>query len=89
MIYVGIDPGLDGSISAIAEDGAIRLVQDTPTLEVKGRTKVQREYQIPAMDRLLKQYVGQGVVALEDIHAFPGEAIRAAFSIGKGIGIWQ
>lgn len=89
MFSIGIDPGLSGAVSVLSDDGSVELVADTPTLEVKSKSKTQREYQIPEMHKVLKQYAENSRAVLEDIHALPGEAIRSAFSIGKGVGIWQ
>lgn len=81
MIFVGIDPGLDGAIAVILPDGKLHF-EDTPTLMVTGGRKQKREYNIQAMANLLnplqQRYAsvtadptGQVMVGLESVHAMP------------------
>ena len=41
MIYIGIDPGLDGAIVVRNEDGI--SVHDTPTLTIQNRKKKKKQ----------------------------------------------
>lgn len=93
MIFIGIDPGLDGALAAIQEDGSVIAVEDTPTLTVKGK-KNKRHYNVSEMYRNLRITVAaegqRGVrVALENVHAMPGQGVSSMFSMGYGLGLWR
>lgn len=93
MIYIGIDPGLDGALAAIREDGSVIAIEDAPTLTVKGK-KNKRHYDVGGMWRNLRIVVvaeGQrGVkIALENVHAMPGQGVSSMFSMGYGLGLWR
>jgi crossover junction endodeoxyribonuclease RuvC len=68
MIYIGIDPGLNGAVAFINEDvlgnckdtdgsGLLVEVFDTPTLEVDSSGKVRNKYNTAAMADLLAPYL--------------------------------
>ena len=83
MIFIGVDPGLDGALAAVTPDGA--AVWDTPTVRLaKGR----RDYLVPEMAALLLPHAGGGVVAIERVGARPGQGVTSMFTFGKGFGIW-
>ena len=86
MIYVGIDPGLDGALAAITPTGL--AVYDAPTYrDAKGR----RRYQIGMMANTLYQLTFRGPVAavIEAVHAMPGQGVTSMFSMGYGLGLWH
>lgn len=94
--FIGIDPGLDGAVCVIQDDGAEKLhvgLFDTPTLNV-GRGKVtKRDYAIPGMVALLEpagggRFGGRCSVALEAVHSMPGQGVASTFTFGKGFGVW-
>lgn len=104
MIYIGIDPGLDGALAYIKYCGDHLqphvAVVDTPTVTVKksnGRNK--REYDLAAMVKTLIGVVGadmtrasHGVAAhavIEKVHAMPGQGVTSMFSMGYGCGLWE
>lgn len=95
MIYIGIDPGLDGAVGVIdntAEFPENPRVQvfDTPTALVEGE-KTKRKYLIPAMALLLKPFAGRkNVLAiLEHVHSMPKQGVASSFCFGEGKGMWE
>ncbi|KKL60170.1 hypothetical protein LCGC14_2208000 [marine sediment metagenome] len=99
MIYIGIDPGLDGAMAVLRSDQRSRVVFidnlfDTPsTSVVKGRKK-RRVYDTSAMARLFRTYLlnhrrEEIIVALEAVHAMPGQGVTSMFSMGRGFGQWE
>jgi hypothetical protein len=82
--YIGIDPGLDGAV-AIIEEGKDPFLFDTPTLEVGDK----RDYDGREMALILKSFNENAVVALESVHAFPGQGVTSMFRMGAGLGRWQ
>jgi crossover junction endodeoxyribonuclease RuvC len=97
MIYIGIDPGLNGAVGVLNCVGTASTLDhikmfDTPTLTVSG-AKEKREYSTAAMALLLEPYVTQVgdsvLVVLENVHSMPKQGVASSFSFGKGFGMWQ
>ena len=88
MIFLGIDPGLDGALASIAS--LVTLV-DTPTLTVAGKGGGhRREYNVHAMATSLCAFSGGRAFALvELVHAMPGQGVRSMFTMGRGLGVWE
>lgn len=96
--FAGIDPGLDGCLCLILPDGKVEF-RDVPTFTIKSGKKQKRKYNIPAMAELLAplqkrfQRVDSSgfevLVALELVHAMPGQGVTSMFSMGHGLGIWE
>ena len=96
MIYIGIDPGLDGAVAIMCGEDIDFF--DIPTLEIKSGKKKKREYNIALMVDIIRNTVVQfedlhlnGMVkqvALEKVHSMPGQGVASMFSMGKGFGIW-
>lgn len=98
-IFVGVDPGLDGAIAFVDQDGKFVEVHDAPTITVKSGRKNRRHYIESAMVTLLtkydpysrdKNFQGQKicVVGIENVHAMPGQGVTSMFSMGNGFGTW-
>jgi crossover junction endodeoxyribonuclease RuvC len=86
VIYIGIDPGLNGAVAVIAEAGN-PLVFDTPTMVVSG-VKEKRVYNTAAMALLLAPFK-DALVVLESVHSMPKQGVASSFSFGQGLGMWQ
>ncbi len=93
MIYIGIDPGFDGAIAAIDQQGRVVRVYDTPTLEVKGGAKKKRVMDVLTVVKLInrmKDNTDEHIRAsLEDVHSMPKQGVASSFSFGRGLGIWE
>jgi crossover junction endodeoxyribonuclease RuvC len=93
MIYIGIDPGLNGAVGVIGEqagNGCPRVF-DTPTLTIEGE-KTKRRYNTAAMAELLAPYAGNRehvLVVLESVHSMPKQGVASSFCFGQGLGMWQ
>lgn len=93
MNIIGIDPGLDGAVSIIYENGEV-VFFDTETLDIVSGRKKKREYNINANADILRLPLqvftkGNIVVILEKIHSMPGQGVRSMFSMGEGFGMWK
>ena len=89
MIYVGIDPGLGGAVAVIGPGHYVRLY-DVPILML---TK-KREYDLASMVSIFSAFslevsLGQVHVALELVHAMPGQGVTSMFTFGRGTGLWE
>jgi len=103
MIYIGIDPGLNGAVGIINEDvigqpglGYLVEVFDTPTMEVDSSGKVRNKYNTAAMAELLAPYLaippyqtGRALVILESVHSMPKQGVASSFTFGEGLGMWK
>lgn len=99
MIWIGIDPGLDGGVASIVETLAMTAVSTvrTPVLSISKRGKNRREYSLPEMLRTLRSMGTAPLLpfnpslcraAVENVHAFPREGAVASFSFGGGFYAW-
>lgn len=82
MIYIGIDPGLNGGIATI--EAFIPTVQKTPVIAGK-------EYDIAAMRRILQKIIDSKMPVMAFIEnqiAMPGQGLTSTLQTGKGFGIW-
>jgi crossover junction endodeoxyribonuclease RuvC len=63
------------------------IIRNTPTIVSDGR----RRYAVAGMVELLEPWRKSEDchVALEKVHAFPGDGTVGAFSFGMGFGVWQ
>lgn len=84
MIYIGIDPGLTGAVAILTDAGDVSL-HDTPVIREKGKNY----YDVQGMHSVLWNYPSDTVVALELVHAMPGQGVVSMFRFGEGYGIWQ
>lgn len=86
MIYIGIDPGMNGAVAAIHE-GRVG-VWDTPTVPVKKG----HEYLVASMVQLLRDAVASdwpAVAVLEQGIAMPRQASSSTYKAGRGVGLWE
>ena len=87
MIYIGVDPGLDGGLAAI-EDSALTL-NVMPTVAVGARREVDEQ---AVVAWILDQAVavpcrGDVRIHIELVHAMPGQGVVSMFSFGTGWGL--
>ena len=80
MIYLGIDPGLDGGIALIREEEL--SLYKTPVIGGK-------EYDIQEMKRILLQLKNlKAFATIENQISMPGQGLTSTLQTGKGFGIW-
>ena len=54
MLYIGVDPGLNGAVAAIDQEGRVIALADTPTIKVRKGKGQRSEYVEPSMAMLLE-----------------------------------
>jgi hypothetical protein len=84
MISLGIDPGVNGAIAVIGQNGEIEQIHDMPTLEdgAKGR----RAINAPLLAAIV--YNSHATKAYcEQVNARPGEGAVGAFGFGYSLGL--
>ena len=88
-MIIGIDPGLGGAVSVLADDGTLVSMHDTPVLTLRTSRGSRQEYDLPALAALLAPYAGpQTHVLIEEAQAMPGQGTRSMFQVGLGMGVW-
>ena len=80
MIWVGIDPGLDGGLAAITPDGLSLAVM--PTVPVGERRQLDEQ---AVVSWLLQHRPGR--VCIEQVGARPGQGVVSMFTFGTGWGL--
>lgn len=89
MIYLGIDPGLDGGLSSV---GNVTSTNGIPCIVRDKGKGSKREYNLAAMRELLKDYLRVGLplfCLIENVHAMPAQGVTSMFSMGFGLGAWH
>lgn len=89
MIYLGIDPGLDGAMAAIYEDGST-ITSDTPS----AKDGKKRRYQIAVMVQEIRNLqvildMSRIRACIERVHSMPKQGVASSFTFGEGFGLWQ
>lgn len=87
MIYIGIDPGLDGAIAAIDPTNGRMHVFDMPTLAItRGKTK-KREIDAHIVRHIFSDFDGECAVYIEQSGPMGHDGAMQAWKTGCGWGI--
>ena len=90
---LGIDPGLSGAVVALAEDEQsfdfTLDVFDTPVIQVIVAKKKRHDYVLTEMLAVLQQFKDARLAVLESLHPMPANGCIAAFSLGRGMALWE
>lgn len=78
-IILGIDPGLNGGMCFLDEDGKIVTLMKTPVIG-------GRDYDIQEMDRAIEEHAPT-YAWIEQQVAMPGQGLSSTLQTGKGFGI--
>ena len=87
MIYIGIDPGLNGAIAFLDTEKGHLSVVDMPVLEVQRNNKVKREVSPHGIAAVLSLSQNVSCVVLERVGAMPGQGVTSVFSFGRSVGV--
>ena len=97
MIFIGIDPGLDGAVGAmsVVNEKIVAAVADSaPIVTVKVGKREKREPNAAGMARLLSG-ISEGAgkygcrAVLEKVGPHPKEGVSAVASLARGYGMWE
>lgn len=90
MIFLGIDPGISGGISAIDEHGNVLLAEPTPCVKIVKKGKSKPDYDIKKMAEMVSAFSpDEALVCQELTHAMPGNGGVSMYNFGRGHGIWE
>jgi len=88
-LYIGIDPGLHGSVAAVSDTGAVIKLVDTPITQVKYGKKNKNVYVESEMVSILSSLNVDGAhLAIEKQFPMRGQGVSSTFSTGYGFGLW-
>ena len=82
-MIIGIDPGLNGAIAFMSDEGYLIGVVDMPTIDVVGKKKVSPQMLVS----LLEDYDDVKMVVIEEVGAMPGQGVTSMFNFGYSAGI--
>jgi crossover junction endodeoxyribonuclease RuvC len=85
QILLAIDPGKTGAMAWVTEgDGHLIEVADMPTIEVRGKHRINAAELVSLMD---KRPLSR--VIIEGVSSRPGEGVAGAFSFGYSAGLLE
>jgi len=87
MIWLGVDPGLDGAIGVLRDDDTL-AVHDIPTLKVgsAGKRVVDHAALATLLDGMHRDAAPQ-LAAIEAVASSSQQGVASAFAFGDGYGI--
>jgi crossover junction endodeoxyribonuclease RuvC len=81
-MILGIDPGLNGALAWVSDDGHLISVTDMPTLEVHGKKKVSPQMLTSDISFRLPR-----LVVVEETSAMPGQGVTSMYNFGYSCGL--
>ena len=83
-VFLGIDPGLDGGLAYIRNEGPMTLLDLHKTPLIGGK-----DYDVQDMKLILKEFPASAIFAtIENQISMPGQGLTSTLQTGKGFGIW-
>jgi crossover junction endodeoxyribonuclease RuvC len=87
VIYIGIDPGLNGAIAFLDTEKGHLSVIDMPVLEVMRNGKLKKEVSPHGLASIFKVSPQPVCAFLERVGAMPGQGVSSVFSFGRSTGL--
>lgn len=89
MLFMGIDPGLDGAVAVLNNDEEIVGIHDSRWI----RVGTKRKHCSADMGDIIDKYTNRSddikCVGIEDVHSMPKQGVSSSFQFGRGLGIWE
>ena len=82
-MILGIDPGQSGALAWVCE-GALIEVLDMPTIEVRGKRKINAGALVNIVNKRVPK-----MVVIEAVHAMPKQGVSSSFNFGYGAGLLE
>lgn len=90
MLYMGIDPGLNGGIAVIDDNGVCIFAKPTPCIKIKKNNKSKLDYDVKSMADYVRMFLDQDIMVCQELtHAMPGNGGVSMYNFGRGHGIWE
>ena len=81
-LWLGVDPGLNGALAWVTDDGHLISTMDMPVLEVNGKKKVSPQMLTAAISQRMPR-----LAVIEDVGVFKGNGAVSMFNFGYSAGI--
>lgn len=90
-VFIGIDVGLNGGITAVDENGKTISCVVIPTMEIIVNKKKKNQYDIQAIDKIIKGLAKENTChgILERLRAMPQQSSQSGFSLGYGSAVFE
>ena len=87
MIFIGIDPGLNGAIAFLDTEKGHLSVLDMPVLEIQRNGKIKKEVSPHGLANIFMAVGPVNHSVLERVGAMPGQGVSSVFSFGRSVGL--
>ena len=87
MIFIGIDPGLNGAIAFFDIAKGHLSVIDMPVVEMLRGGKKKREVSAQMLAQIIRLAERPCTAMFERVNAMPGQGVTSVFSFGRSSGI--
>lgn len=87
MIFIGIDPGLNGAVAFFDLAKGHLSVIDMPVVEVLRGGKKKREVSAQMLAQIIRLAERPCTAMFERVNAMPGQGVTSVFSFGRSSGI--
>jgi crossover junction endodeoxyribonuclease RuvC len=87
MIFIGIDPGLNGAIAFFDLAKGHLSVVDMPVVEMLRGGKKKREVSAQMLAQIIRLAERPCTAMFERVNAMPGQGVTSVFSFGRSSGI--
>jgi crossover junction endodeoxyribonuclease RuvC len=87
MIFIGIDPGLNGAVAFFDPEKGHLSVVDMPVVEMIRNGKKKREVSAQMLAQIIRVVEWPCYAVLERVNAMPGQGVTSVFSFGRSAGI--
>lgn len=84
MVTIGIDPGINGGLTALEDGETILASIPMPTQKLGTKTHLD-----PRLINDFIFYYTPRVVIIESVHAMPGQGVTSMFNFGYGAGMLE
>jgi len=87
VIFIGIDPGLNGAIAFLDIERGHLSVVDMPVLEIQRNGKAKKEVSPHGLANIFTFSSPVQHAVLERVGAMPGQGVTSVFSFGRSVGL--
>jgi hypothetical protein len=84
--YLGIDPGLDGGIAALFDDGRVLACWPMPTV-TDGKRRHVDAHELVRLVGKIRNGGPIGLAVLEQVSAMPKQGVSSTFAFGRSLGV--
>jgi crossover junction endodeoxyribonuclease RuvC len=84
-MILGVDPGADGALALLADDGSLVDARDMPTVEVASRGRVKQRVSPQAVAAIVREHAVLHAF-VERVGSMPNQGVASSFTFGYAAG---